>query len=169
MAKFEPALKYVLAHEGGWANHPADKGGPTNFGITLKTAQQYGIATETELKAITPSQVAFIYRNGYWRFDGTNDQRVATKIFDMAVNMGLPKAVKLLQALLNYVSVLPLKTDGCFGPRTLEAANRWPPDELLEGLKKVSLQHYQAIVERDPTQAVFLNNWTRRAQAVPSA
>jgi lysozyme family protein len=32
----------VFAHEGGYANHPKDPGGPTNWGITITDARLYG-------------------------------------------------------------------------------------------------------------------------------
>lgn len=32
---FDTALARLLAHEGGYSNHPSDPGGPTNYGITL--------------------------------------------------------------------------------------------------------------------------------------
>lgn len=34
---FEKGLKFVLAREGGYSNHPSDSGGETNKGITHKT------------------------------------------------------------------------------------------------------------------------------------
>lgn len=32
---YDEALRRLLAHEGGYTNHPSDPGGPTNFGITI--------------------------------------------------------------------------------------------------------------------------------------
>ena len=32
---YDEALRRLLAHEGGYVNHPSDPGGPTNHGITL--------------------------------------------------------------------------------------------------------------------------------------
>ncbi len=34
---FKKALKHVLVHEGGWADHPKDPGGATMKGVTLAT------------------------------------------------------------------------------------------------------------------------------------
>lgn len=36
ITEFEPALKAVLVHEGGFSNHPADTGGATMKGVTQR-------------------------------------------------------------------------------------------------------------------------------------
>ncbi|MFX9027564.1 glycosyl hydrolase 108 family protein, partial [Acinetobacter baumannii] len=35
-----PLINAVIDREGGYANNPADSGGPTNFGITQGVARQ---------------------------------------------------------------------------------------------------------------------------------
>ena len=37
---FARALKIVLSHEGGYVNHPNDKGGATNQGITQHSGER---------------------------------------------------------------------------------------------------------------------------------
>lgn len=32
---YAPSLRRLLAHEGGYSDHPSDPGGSTKFGITL--------------------------------------------------------------------------------------------------------------------------------------
>jgi lysozyme family protein len=34
-SSFDAALARLLAHEGGYSNHPSDPGGPTKYGITI--------------------------------------------------------------------------------------------------------------------------------------
>lgn len=38
---YDEALRRLLAHEGGYTNHPSEPGGPTNFGITLADYRRY--------------------------------------------------------------------------------------------------------------------------------
>lgn len=167
MARFEPALHWTLPHEGGWSDDPADPGGATNFGITLAVAQKHGISDKAALRAITPEQVAAIYRQDYWAWGGVSDQRVATKLFDLGVNMGVRSAVRLLQDGLNTLGA-SLETDGRLGPQTLTAVNSTDPVKLLQVLCQEAAQYYQAIVERRPESKKFLTGWLKRAADLPT-
>lgn len=166
MADLNLALPFVLKHEGGWSDDPADPGGATNYGITLATAQRHGIADADALKAITPDQVEAIYRADYWYFDGVDDQAVATKVFDMAVNMGPGVAIHILQDCLLSLGAT-LRCDGVWGPKTEAAVNAAAPAHLLDLLCDESGLHYRAIVSAHPERAKFLKGWLARAEARP--
>lgn len=62
------AMAWVFQVEGGYVNHPADPGGPTNMGITLKTLRHwlYPSATEADVARLTRVEAEWIYRQGYW-------------------------------------------------------------------------------------------------------
>ena len=168
MASFDTALPFVLKHEGGWSDNPADPGGATMQGITLATAQRHGIMTKAALRASTPEQRAAIYKADYWQFDGIDDQRVATKIFDMAVNFGRKTAVGMVQDALNDVgaSLIP---DGVYGPKTEASINAVDPGRMLGLLCVESEQRYRGIVADRPKSRQFLAGWLRRAKEVPNA
>jgi lysozyme family protein len=166
MAVFEPALAWMLPHEGGWSNDPDDPGGATNYGVTLTTAQRHGVPDKEALRTISMDQVANIYRQDYWVWEGVDDQRVATKLFDLGVNLGVRSAVRLLQDGLNTLGAF-LETDGRLGPQTLMAANSVAPEKLLQVLCLEAAQHYQAIVANRPVSQKFLKGWLTRAAAVP--
>lgn len=166
MATFEPALAYMLKHEGGWSDDPYDKGGATNFGITFALAKRYGIDTETSLRLITPQQVATIYRCEFWKFDGIQDQRVASKIFDMCVNMGPGHAIKLLQCALNSMGIM-IKVDGVYGIHTQEATNSIAAISVLSALQEECSDYYKSVVDNNPSQRKFLKGWLNRAMEVP--
>lgn len=167
MADFNKALPYVLRHEGGWSDDPSDPGGATNFGITLAVAQRHGVMTRDALKTISPEKVAEIYRQDYWKFDGISDQRVATKVFDMGVNMGIGTAVKLVQSSLNDLDD-HLVIDGAYGPATEASINAEDPLILLHGLCMASAEHYKAIVAKRPQSQKYLSGWLKRAEEIPT-
>ena len=165
-ASFDIALPYVLKHEGGWSDDPSDPGGATMQGITLGTAVRHGIGDKAALKAITPQQVAAIYRTDYWRFDLVDDQRVATKLFDMAVNMGLRTAVRIAQEALNTLDAC-VEVDGQWGPQTRDTINAVSPDHMLRLLSTESADYYHAIAQKRPESGKFLKGWLKRAAEVP--
>jgi len=166
MADLTKALNYTLKWEGGWSDDPDDPGGATMYGITFEEARQFGIKTKDELRNIKPEQVEAIYRAGYWRFGGLASQQAATKLFDIAVNMGLKTSVRMTQGVLNELGAA-LQEDGCWGPKTEACVNATEPGKLVALLCEVSAQHYRDIVAHRPTSAKFLHGWLRRAAGVP--
>jgi len=163
MANLAPALLFLLPHEGGWSNDPDDPGGATMHGITLRVAQRYGIMTEDALRAISDEDVERIYRAEFWRFDGITSQLVASKIFDLDVNMGLGTAVRLAQ------QILGVAVDGSYGPATEAAINAQDPYALVAQLCAAAAGHYRVIVANRPASAKYLAGWLARAAAVPNA
>ena len=51
MSHFDEAIKVVLAHEGGYVNHPKDPGGETNHGITKRDYPHLNIKELTKEEA----------------------------------------------------------------------------------------------------------------------
>lgn len=109
---FVRAVNLVLQHEGGYVNDPRDPGGETKFGISKRAYPDEDIANLTRERAME------LYHRDYWLpikgDEMTSD--VATMVFDMAVNMGVGKAARVLQRALG------VKEDGVLGPVTLSAS-----------------------------------------------
>ena len=54
----------LIEREGGYVDHPADKGGPTCFGITQAVARAHGYAGP--MRQLPRSEAVAIYRRLYW-------------------------------------------------------------------------------------------------------
>jgi lysozyme family protein len=182
MAKFEPALEYVLKNEGGYVNDPLDPGGATNMGITLKTAKAHAdkfgdpnIRTVEQLKAMTKAQAAKIYKMGWWQFENINSQELATRLFDTSINMdaaiwmgGANPSVRLLQWVLRLRGE-NIAVDGKFGPKTLAATNAFRADDLIPMYAAAKMGSYDRIVVKTPTSKKFLEGWyNRTVKKVPA-
>lgn len=103
---FLRALDFVLAHEGGWSDNPADPGGATMKGITLgayarwRAGQGQSEPTKEMLRAITDDEVEQIYLGDYWYASGADDLTWPMDLcqFDAAVNSGVGQAATFLGA-----------------------------------------------------------------------
>lgn len=170
-AAFQIALAFVLAAEGGYSNHPNDNGGPTNFGITMQTLSQFrgtpvGIS---DMKNLSREEVEAIYYKLYWmpmKLNEIKDQRLATVIFDIAVNKGIYGAVKVLQRALK---IAPGGVDGLMGPITLNAliSSYTTPggsQKLLIELTKEMQLSYARLIQSDIKQVAFIEGWLARSQ-----
>ena len=99
---FKKALKFTLQWEGGYSNHPYDKGGPTNKGITQRTYDAYcksKLKTNRPVKMIKDFEVEDIYYNDYWLRSSCNIYPIdiAIALFDWSVNSGINCAARNLK------------------------------------------------------------------------
>ncbi len=153
-------LTNVIEREGGFVDHPLDKGGPTKYGITQSTLSSWldRPATVEDVKALDRSTARAIYRKQFLT-DPQIDQlpeSIQEQVFDMSVLHGPGRAVKLLQETLGET------VDGIIGPRTLEGARKSGPD-TGNRLAARRMEFLRGIVANDPTQRVFLRGWLNRA------
>lgn len=165
MAKITPLAKFILSFEGGFSNHPNDKGGPTNRGVTIATwrAQGYdkdgdGDIDVQDLKLITEEDATNIMRNNYWnrwKADEIHNQAIANLLVDWVWASGR-YGITIPQ------QVLGVKADGIVGPKTIAAVNSEHPGVLFLALKERRKKYIQQLVKNNPEQKVFINGWLRR-------
>ena len=156
--RFRRAVDYLLSLEGGYVRHASDKGGETNFGISKRSYPLLNI------RALTRDDAMQIYHKDFWtplRLDELLSERLARAVFNFGVHAGIGPAAKVLQRAVNGCG-RALAVDGHVGPATIAAANRIGEEALAPAVKREILAHYEAIVRKDPTQAVFLRGWTNR-------
>ncbi|NJO37609.1 MAG: glycoside hydrolase family 108 protein [Rhizobiales bacterium] len=159
----------IIRREGGFVDHPADRGGPTCYGITQRTLARYlgREVTRDDVRGLSRELAAEIYRRAYYlepRIDAL-PPGIRAFLFDSAVNHGPRRAIKFLQQVLNAAGFGPLGVDGLSGPQTRRdarsAADVMGP-WLLAALAEERRMFYRLIVARDPAQRVFLNGWMKR-------
>ncbi|MCY7339754.1 MAG: hypothetical protein LH465_07385 [Sphingomonas bacterium] len=171
----ERLIDGLLEREGGYVNHPADRGGPTCFGITEAVARAHGY--RGAMAHLPQDEAAAIYRRLYWlrpRFDQveTRAARVAAELFDTGVNMGPTVAATFLQRALtalnrNGKDFADLVPDGRVGPATLAALDaffiargkRGGETVLLRALEALQGERYLRLAERRPANEAFLYGW----------
>jgi lysozyme family protein len=165
----------LIEREGGYVDHPADKGGPTCFGITEAVARAHGYAGA--MRDLPREQAAGIYRRLYWlrpKFDqvAMRAPRVAAELFDTGVNMGPAVATTFLQRALTALNrngrdYPDLTPDGRVGPMTLRALDtffesrgkRGAETVLLRALEALQGERYMRLAERRPANEAFLYGW----------
>jgi lysozyme family protein len=178
MADFNRFFPILLAHEGGFVNHPADPGGPTNKGITLATfthcaRELLGVTPTMEaLRKLTDAQAAIIYKTLYWdviRGDEIASQGLANIVCDFQVNAG-SRAAQLLQSVLNDMGARPrLTVDGLIGRRTIAAIALVDVTRLHALYKERRIAYYRELARRRPSLARFLRGWLARTHSFSDA
>lgn len=123
-SNYNRSQNLLFGHEGGYSNHPDDRGGATNLGVTQRTLSGWrgANATVDDVKNLTREEAAQIYRARYWNAVQADllPSGVDHAAFDFAVNSGPGMAVRKLQ------EVVGTTPDGRMGPKTFEAINNYP-------------------------------------------
>jgi lysozyme family protein len=178
----------LIDREGGYVNHPADRGGPTKYGITEAVARAHGYAGA--MAQLPRDEAAAIYRRLYWlrpRFDqvARRAPAIAAELFDTGANMGPAVAATFLQRALtalnrngkDYPDLVP---DGRIGPATHAALDAFFEKRgsspmvgsdggdqqkttgeavLLRALEALQGERYLRLAERRPANEAFLYGW----------
>lgn len=169
---YKQILNWLLEHEGGYDDDPADSGGPTRFGVTI-----YDVATREgvphsrlargnavwnqlreKVKALTLDQAGEIYRVKYWQIVRGSElpSGVDYTTFDFGVNSGTSRAIKYLQRAVSVTD------DGVLGPVTMKAVIAANPSAVI----RYVCQRRQSFLEGLSTFSRFGRGWTRRVQDV---
>jgi lysozyme family protein len=160
---YDAALKRVLAHEGGYTNHPADPGGPTNFGITIRDYAEFKgrPVTAADVRAMPLADAKAIYRAKYWARLRCDDLAAGLDyaVFDYGVNSGTGRVARVLARLLE------IEPGDRIGDATVRAAATRDPRELIARLCDERL----AFLKRLRTWPVFGAGWGRRVAEVKAA
>jgi lysozyme family protein len=164
-------LNEVIAREGGFVHHPVDRGGPTKFGITKATLSAWlgRPATIDEVRQLDEKTAREIYVARYLvgpRID-TLPPEIVLQLFDMAVNHGPRRAVRIFQEVLALAG-WRVDVDGVIGPQTRKAASEARDQMgpfLTNAIADQRGNFYRRLAAADPLQRVFLRGWLRRAEA----
>lgn len=169
MANFDEALTFVLRNEDPHLSGVVteDSGGRTRFGIAERFHPELGDEFYTGTADQALETARDIYRSDYWlpvRGDEIADQRVAAKLLDMAVNMGVRQAIVLCQRAVNAIDLWRVREDGIFGAQTLAAVNQSNSESLLTSLREACAVFYQHLSAVRPEMRDYLLGWLARAR-----
>lgn len=164
----------VIGREGGYSNHPADRGGATRWGITEAVARAHGY--RGDMRRFPRDDAVALYRRIYWDRPGFDQiaalaPEIAGELFDTGVNMGPGVAVSFLHRALNalnrgasdYADIAP---GARIDHATIEALaafleKRAPHGEavLMKALEALQGERYLDLAERRPANEAFLYGW----------
>ena len=157
-------LRDVLDREGWpiYTDHPADKGGPTKGGITIRTLESWRQrrCTRAELKRLPESEALLILRRRYVESNGIDripDVALQGQVIDDAVLSGPMLAAQDLQR------ALAVAVDGIIGPQTLGAVEEIGASNTATRLAIERRLRLARHVAAHPDQVVFLVGWLTRS------
>ncbi len=173
----EDILDEVLHNEGGFVDDPADPGGATNHGISLRYARGVGLDNDADgdtdrddILRVTAEQARDLYRDDFWVRPGINrlPDEIQPIMVDWAVNSGPPRPIMAMQRVINLAQIgRSLDCDGVMGPRTRRAAEHAQSEMgpfFNNAIVDERFGFYRRLVESRPDSERFLRGWLARAE-----
>lgn len=184
---FSLAQAFTARWEGGFSDHPADTGGLTAYGASMKFVEGIAatLAGQNFLKSIgvclpisrhsmmeiTQKQAADMFRHEFWDHLNLNMFPLAMScvLYDAAVNCGCTQSVKFAQRGYNACAEpgsMPLAVDGKIGTLTTAALRDHATPAVLTAILDARQAFYNALVVQKPSQKAFMEGWTNRVNAL---
>ncbi|MDK3075639.1 glycosyl hydrolase 108 family protein [Sedimentitalea sp. JM2-8] len=164
--RFQKFHEFIKRWEGGFADHPADKGGATNMGITIGTLADWRGADVTveDVRNLTRAEADEIFRTRYYAMCrcGEMPERMAMVVYNCAVLSGPKTAIKFVQDAFNDLGLTVdgkgLEVDGILGRLTMGAVQQTDPGVLADAFMDRQEQYLRSL----DTFSVFGAGWLNR-------
>ena len=168
IGNWKQAFEQMLASEGGFTDDERDNGnklpdgrkGSTMLGVTQFNWENHigHQVTHDQMRKLTPADVEPLYKKKYW--DAVRADELPSGIdylvFDMGVNAGPGRAIKLLQ------SAVGVPADGGLGPISMKAVLAADPVELIDKFSAEKEAFYRSLKDFQ----VYGKGWLNRVAAV---
>ncbi len=171
----------IVRREGGLVDDPDDRGGITNYGVSLRYAQGVGLDLDgdgdtdvDDILMVTPDRAVILYITDFFVVPGINrlPVEIQPQLFDIAVNSGPGRAIELLQRAINedFITLDALFEDGRMGPKTRRAAE-FVVEMTNDGGASLNnavllgrVRFFRELSMTRPSQQKFLRGWLARAK-----
>jgi lysozyme family protein len=168
LSNWQQAFEQMLASEGLFTDDERDNGnklpdgrkGSTMLGVTQFNWEQHvgHQVTHDDMRKLTPADVEPLYKKKYW--DVVQGDKLPNGVdylvFDMGVNAGPGRSIKLLQ------TAVGVPADGGFGPMTMAAVQAIDPVTLIERFSAEKVVFYRSL----DSFPVYGNGWLNRVADV---
>lgn len=168
---FDQAFDFLLKDEGTkYTDNPADSGGPTKFGITLKAFQAYieQDVSPDQIESLTVDEAKKFYFDTFWKqlsCEKVEQLGIAVSLLDFGVLYGPGTAAMLAQRALNICGHT-LKFDGILGEESVSMLNTVNQEDFLCAFHSLILKRIDFIIASSPKNEVFRAGWTSRADRI---
>jgi lysozyme family protein len=168
ISNWKQAFEQMLKSEGGFTDDERDNGnklpdgrkGSTMLGVTQYNWEAHvgHQVTHDQMRALTPADVEPLYKKKYWDVVRADElpSGIDYLVFDMGVNAGPGRSIKLLQAAVG------VPADGGFGPMTMAAVQAAGPVKLIEDFSDAKEAFYRSL----DSFTVYGTGWLNRVAAV---
>lgn len=166
---FDDAFNFLIEIEKTvYTNDPKDSGGPTRFGVTLRSYASFvgRPVLPLEIENLTEGEAKIFYLERYWKplaCDKIKNFAIAAAIFDSGVLYGVGTASLIAQEALSERG-FSLRLDGHVGDNTLRALSFVEPGEFLKAFSRLLVERIDHIVALNPKNKAYRNGWASRAK-----
>lgn len=160
---FDKAIKELFENEGYYSNDPRDSGGETIFGITKRWypndfTKIYNVCMSGDTKTGLELATEF-YKRTFWNpLYEELGEKLGIKLFDLSVNIGQKKLVRILQETLKLDFDKDVGVDGKLGLQTISKYKeiKYKPSVYSAFIFRMS-KYYESL--DDPT---YFLGWLNR-------
>jgi lysozyme family protein len=175
ISAFDKYFDHLMEDEGGYlpgkrAKQIGDRGGATNWGISLRfliscgvdvgDLNNDGVVDEKDIVLLNKEQARELYFKYFYNplYKEIRHVQLENRIFNFGVNAGKRTSVRILQHTINKMMDIPLlKVDGLFGRNTLSAVRNVDRDRLYREYIIEVEDYYRSL-----NKPQFIKGWLRR-------